>query len=66
MSIPPQQLLRLAGVLAGSAAVIRYSGQIREAIQNLRGAGPRPPSHPLPSNDSFILNRRRTRRISQD
>ena len=59
MPLQPQQIVCLATVLAGSAAMVIYARQIREALQNLRNGGPRPPSHPLPSNDSFILNRRR-------
>jgi hypothetical protein len=35
-----------------------------EGIQNFRdalGGGPRPPTHPLPGDDSVIVNRRRSR-----
>lgn len=31
---------------------------IREAMSNFRGGGPGSPSHPLPSADSALLNRR--------
>ena len=29
------------------------------ALRDMFRGGPRPPSHPLPSNDSHILNRKR-------
>jgi hypothetical protein len=34
------------------------------AIQDMLRGGPRPPSHPLPADDSVILNRRRVRSAS--
>lgn len=36
------------------AAAVRFS----EEINNLRGGGPGSPSHPIPANDSVVLNRR--------
>jgi Sec-independent protein translocase protein TatA len=32
-----------------------------EEIKNHLGGGPQPPSHPLPGNDSVVVNRRRSR-----
>jgi len=35
------------------------SAVVEEFDRNFRGGGPRPPSHPLPADDSKILNGRR-------
>jgi hypothetical protein len=50
-------------VAAGVVAVLIFSRakEIVEALSNFRG-GPRPPTHPLPSNDSALLGRRRLKR----
>ena len=34
------------------------------AIRDLLGGGPRPPSHPIPANDSIILNRPRPKSLT--
>jgi hypothetical protein len=36
-------------------------GKVGPALRDLFRGGPRPPSHPLPADDSKILNRRRGR-----
>ena len=54
-------------MLAGAAGVILFWSKeaaqpmrmLREAIDNFRGRGPRPPMHPLPANDAFLLIKRR-------
>ena len=59
MSLSVTQLLILVGVLTLLMNATRVMEILQEAMQNLRnGRGPGAPSHPLPSNDSRILNRR--------
>ncbi len=41
------------------AVLFLWGGKLGPAIQDMFRGGPRPPSHPLPSNDSRILNRPR-------
>jgi hypothetical protein len=42
-------------------AVVLFSGdKLGPAIRDLFRGGPRPPSHPIPADDSKILNRRRS------
>jgi hypothetical protein len=41
--------------------VFFFSRKIGPAIRDMLRGGPRPPSHPLPADDSRILNRRRER-----
>ena len=60
----PKQLIDLAVIIVLTGALRRYGRQIAEWLSgNLRGGGPRPPSHPLPGDDGVIL-RRRKRRVS--
>lgn len=61
MTIEPKQLVTLAAALIGTGAMCLYAREIGEAIRNFRGGGPRPPSHPLPADDGFVLRRRRQR-----
>jgi hypothetical protein len=42
------------------AVVLFWGDKLGPAIRDLFRGGPRPPSHPIPSNDSTILNRRRS------
>ena len=42
------------------ALAVSGSKRIGLAIQELARGGPRPPSHPLPGNDSKFLNRVRS------
>ena len=65
MSITLQQagILVLCGV--SGWLLFRQSEQIREAIEKFRG-GPRPPSHPLPSDDGFMLLRKRKQKAHSD
>jgi hypothetical protein len=53
-------------VVAGVAGVLIFSQAkvIAEALSNFRG-GPRPPTHPLPSNDSALLGRRKGKKIDE-
>ncbi len=56
-----KQLVTLILATTGTALMFLYWREILEALRNWRGGGPRPPSHPLPSNDELILTRRRRR-----
>jgi hypothetical protein len=58
----PKQLITLASAIIGTGLLFLYSRQIAEALRNLRGGGPRPPSHPLPADDGVVLLRKRRRR----
>ena len=52
------EFLSVIGLTTGLLIVFRR--KIADwLIGNLRGRGPRPPSHPLPANDGFILRRRK-------
>jgi hypothetical protein len=42
----------------------KIADKLGPAIQDMLRGGPRPPSHPLPADDSAILNRRRARPAS--
>lgn len=46
--------------LIGGKHLKEIAAQLQQAIDNFRGGG-RPPSHPLPANDSRILNRKRAK-----
>jgi hypothetical protein len=59
------ELLTAIGILVVVAIGVAVRNSLSEAISNFRGGGPRPPSHPLPADDSRLLNRRGKRR-SQD
>jgi hypothetical protein len=53
-------LIALVMLLIG----VRHIAALGEALQefvNQLGGGPQPPTHPLPGNDSKILNRTRSR-----
>jgi hypothetical protein len=53
-------LIALMTLLVG----VRHIALLGEAIQefvNQLGGGPRPPTHPMPGNDSKLLNRPRSR-----
>ncbi len=54
-----KQLITLASAILGTGLLFLYSRQIAEALRNFRGGGPRPPSHPLPGDDGFIVRRKR-------
>jgi hypothetical protein len=56
-----KQLIQLASAIIGTGLLFLYSRQIGEALRNFRGGGQRPPSHPLPGDDGFILRRKRRR-----
>jgi|HubBroStandDraft_6_1064221.scaffolds.fasta_scaffold1692427_2 hypothetical protein len=61
MSFP--EILSLPVVVAlFIVAVALFSGdKLGPAIRDLFRGGPRPPSHPIPADDSKILNRHRSR-----
>jgi hypothetical protein len=42
------------------AVVLFWGDKLGPAIRDLFRGGPRPPSHPIPADDSRILNRRRS------
>jgi Sec-independent protein translocase protein TatA len=54
-------LLVMAIVLFGSKRIIELTQDLADAITHFRNGGPGSPSHPIPSNDSKLLNRRRNR-----
>ena len=53
-------LVNLLFILMLGLAIFNWK-KVGLAIQELGRGGPRPPSHPLPGDDSKILNRRRSR-----
>jgi hypothetical protein len=54
-----RELITLALVAIGACLILLSWRQILEALERFRGGGPRPPTHPLPGGDGFILRRRR-------
>ena len=58
MSLNIQQIgiVVLAAIAACTLFVTRK--QLMDALENMRG-GPRPPTHPLPGNDGFVVLRKR-------
>jgi hypothetical protein len=57
MGVPEFIVVAIFLVLIGCHKILS------EALQNFKdalGGGPRPPTHPLPGDDSVILNRRRS------
>jgi len=51
------------------ALIVALAGALRPKIAdwlsgNLRGGGPRPPSHALPGDDGFVVLRKRRRAVS--
>lgn len=57
---PTRQLVFLAVIGLTTALLIVFRRKIADwLIGNLRDGGPRPPSHPLPANDGFILRRKK-------
>jgi hypothetical protein len=52
--------LAITAVAAGLICLRRrqLADALNEAFNNFRG-GPRPPSHPLPGDDAFIVRRKR-------
>jgi hypothetical protein len=62
-SFGPQELFIILLVLYALLNFRRIARNFEAALEAFRG-GPRPPSpsHPLPANDSWLLNRRRLRK----
>jgi hypothetical protein len=54
-----QKVVLLAGVFLMAAVLGFLIFPLIPALRDLFRGGPRPPSHPLPSDDSRLLNRRR-------
>jgi len=52
-------VLALALVLFGPQKLPDLGTKLAEAINRFRGGGPGSPTHPIPANDSPVLNRRR-------
>jgi len=52
-------LLNLLFILIFGLAIFHWK-KVGLAIQELARGGPRPPSHPIPGDDSKLLNRRRS------
>ncbi len=66
MALDPKQLVFLAVVGVVTGLLVVYRRRIAEwLIGNLRGGGPRPPTHPLPANDGFILRRKGRRATAE-
>jgi hypothetical protein len=65
MPLALKELINLALVLVGAGLVCLYRREVAEALteglRNFRGGGPRPPSHPLPGDDGFVVRRKRRR-----
>jgi Sec-independent protein translocase protein TatA len=65
MGIPEVIVLSaLVMLIIGGHKIEKLGHGLAEGIQNFKdalGGGPQPPTHPLPGNDSAILNRRRSR-----
>jgi hypothetical protein len=61
MPIDPLHLTRLALILVGLAAAVIYRRDIQQALELFTGRGPRPPTGPLPANDSVLLLRKPAR-----
>ena len=55
------EIIDLLFILIIALAVLSWE-KIGLAIQELARGGPRPPSHPLPGDDSRFLHRGRSRR----
>ena len=65
MPLEAKQFMELALIVALAGVLFLYRRKISDwLIGNLRGGGSRPPSHPLPGDDSFILRRKRRRAFS--
>lgn len=54
-------LVRLLMMASAAVALFSYRRQIQDALNRFNGRGPRPPSSPLPANDSALLRRKRIR-----
>jgi hypothetical protein len=64
VALDPKQLVFLAVITVITGVIVIYRRKIADwLIGNLRGGGPRPPTHPLPGNDGFILRRKRRQAI---
>jgi Sec-independent protein translocase protein TatA len=65
MGIPEIILLAALAMLLMGVQIGRLGQGLSEGLQNFKdalGGGPQPPTHPLPGDDSVIVNRRRSRR----
>lgn len=68
MILETKQILSIL-MLMGTVVVILFWSKeaarllriLQDEIDNFSGRGPRPPTHPMPSNDTFLLNRRNRR-----
>jgi len=58
------EIIDLLFILIIALAVLSWE-KIGLAIQELARGGPRPPSHPIPGDDSKFLNRVRARRVNE-
>jgi len=54
-----RELITLALVAIGACLIGLSWRQIVEAVEQFRGGGPRPPTHPLPGDDGVIVRRKR-------
>lgn len=62
MAPEEKQIIKIALIVVLTGVLWLFRRQIADwLIGNLRGGGPRPPSHPLPGDDGRILLRRRRR-----
>jgi hypothetical protein len=53
-----RELITLALVAIAACLILLSWRQILEALDRFRGGGPRPPKHPLPGDDGFIVRRK--------
>jgi len=62
MALDASQKVALIGVMFLTAAALGFLiFPLIPVLRDLFRGGPRPPSHPLPGDDSPLLNRRRTK-----
>jgi hypothetical protein len=65
VTLDPKQFVFLAVIAVSTDCLHSLPREITDRlIGNMRGGGPRPPSHPLPGDDGFIVRRKRRRAVS--
>jgi hypothetical protein len=65
MSMSSVGLLKLILMFSLAIALFGIRNTLGPAIRDLLHGGPRPPLHPIPANDSRILNRPRSKSPSE-
>jgi hypothetical protein len=64
MSLVPKIGLEAVLYAIATAVLLTNASRISAALRDLFRGGPRPPSHPIPAEDSHILNRRRRKTVA--